>query len=305
MIKRDFDFNLSGVRSKLCMKYDMGTSRTEAVLCLVQHRKTSNRKGPPDCCNGFDTSYLPFAKGHVVALELGGSDDQFNVVPQFEDWQGKPNGVWRQMEIALSASKYAGHIMLVTVGYGRGGAEESHEDAYDAFVADRIRDWTDPRIPDAFHIHVWAGSASVLDAITDDAKFDTAVKTLTVKTPVFTQSFILGNGMPQPDRGMYINQNALKVTSALHNSLARSDSLPSFLLEQGTMVQVRNGVLAMPGVVPTEAMGLQAFPIMSAYQTGMSGPKVVKKIKKRKADGLPTADDDDIGIPPAKKFKDK
>jgi len=304
MIARDFDFTLSGVQSKLCMKYDAGKSRTEAALCLVQHRKTSNRKGPPDCCNGFETAYLPFAKGHIIALELGGSDHKYNVVPQFEDWQGKPNGEWRQMELDLTAKTYAGHLMLVTVSYGRSGSEESHDDAFDAFQTDRIRDWHDPRIPDAFQIRVWAGNGALLDGIKTDGDFDAAVKKLELGKPAaYSRSFALGKGMPQPDRGMYINQHALTVTEALHTSMKRSESLISFLLEPGTMNSVRKEVESLAGVEATEALGLQAFPIMHAYQKGVSGPKIVQRIKKRKLAGMSTADDDDIGLPPAKKPK--
>ena len=85
----------------MCMKYSGNTTSSVIAIIKTRTKVSKNRKGPPACGNGFETAYLAFAKGHIIALELGGSDDQFNVVPQFEDWQGKANGEWRQMEVEV------------------------------------------------------------------------------------------------------------------------------------------------------------------------------------------------------------
>lgn len=95
----DSKFMLNGVVSHYCLK--VVGNKTVAALARIKKRSTSKREAPPVCRNGFATAGLPFAKGHVIALELSGSDEAHNVVPQFEDWQGKQNGAWRQMEVDL------------------------------------------------------------------------------------------------------------------------------------------------------------------------------------------------------------
>jgi hypothetical protein len=294
MIRKDTMFSLSGVTSHLIMKYN-DEDYTTTVLGYIQHRVTKNRKGPPACGNGYDTSYLPFAKGHVIALELGGSDDVYNVVPQFEHWQGKPNGAWRIMENALGDSQCASCWMQVDVGYGRAGVEESHDAAQDAFDLDRLRDWTDPRIPDVFRVRVWNG---IVDSskINNDQEFDKALVKLAFSTLKFEQTFNLGTGIPEPDRNMYIVQMALSAALDKHAALTREVSMLSYLLEPGAVASVRTTVAAENGVTATEAAGLQAFPIMKAYQAGVTEPKIQKKILKRNADGLGTAGDAELGI---------
>lgn len=292
MIHEESTFILDGVTSSLRMKSGAGNT-TLAVLAVIRHRKTSKRKGPPSCGNGFDTAYLPFAKGHVIALELGGSDNQYNVVPQFEDWQGKANGAWRQMEIELSAKQFAGHTMLVEMKYERAGIEEDNDTALSGFQADRFRDWTDPRIPSSFHVRAWK-SATGLHAIDDDGKFDAAVVALNKGVTSYSKVFDLGVAMPEPDRGMYVNQAALTVAQSQYGSLKRSESFVSFMLEPGVMAKVRTQVGKTQGVRATEAQGMQAFPIMFAFQKGVSEPKIRKKILARKKIGVESAPDDEI-----------
>jgi len=74
MIKIDNTFKLHNVQSNIIMKVD-SQFNTLAVLGVINSRPTTeDREDPPKCGNGFQTADLPFAKGHVIALELGGSD---------------------------------------------------------------------------------------------------------------------------------------------------------------------------------------------------------------------------------------
>jgi hypothetical protein len=299
MIKKDTTFNFRGVTSGFCMKY-AGTT-TQAVLATIRPRSTAGRPPPPDCGNGFDTSYLPFAKGHVIALELGGSDEPFNVVPQFEDWQGKLNGAWRQMEVALGA--YPAHVMLVQIGYNRPGPNEAHDVAVAAFQVDRLRDWVDTRIPDVFRVRVWKSSEDPA-AIDGDAAFDAMIARLEKAVPAYETAFNLGTGLPEPDRSMYVNQAALDVAMDLWNEDA-FPSFPTFMLQPGTVANVRADLRALPGIVPTEASNVQALPIMCAYQKGLTAPKVRRMVNDMDKRGLKRAGSDLLGLPPAKKKKTK
>ena len=127
MLKTNDTFYLGGVTSCLRMKCEANGTPT-AVLGVVRIRATTKRDPPPKCGSGYETDRLAFAKGHLIALELGGVDDQWNVVPQFEHWQGKPNGDWRIMEITVKQKleNTTGAAMLVEAGYGRGGREEDY-----------------------------------------------------------------------------------------------------------------------------------------------------------------------------------
>jgi hypothetical protein len=295
MIQKDTSFSFRGVTSSFCMKY-AGTT-TQAVLATIRPRTTAGRPPPPNCGNGFDTSYLPFAKGHVIALELGGSDEPFNVVPQFEDWQGKLNGAWRQMEVALGA--YPAHVMLVEIGYNRPGPNETHEQAVAAFVDDRLRDWLDKRIPDVFRVRVWKSAESPA-AIDGDTAFDAMIGRLEKAVPVHESVFNLGTALPEPDRSMYVNQAALQTAMDLWDE----DAFPNFtgfMLQPGTVGDVRADLLALPGIVPTEASNVQALPIMLAYQKGLTAPKIRRMVDDMDKRGLKRAGSDLLGLPPKKK----
>jgi len=295
MIKHDNTFNLGGVTSNICMK--LTGDNTTAVLGLIKRRVTGKRASPPACANGYDTAYLPFAKGHILGLEVGGTDSPYNVVPQFEDWQGKANGEWRQMEIDLDNALYEDAIVLIEVAYNRVGVEESHDTAYAEFQGNQLRDWTDPRIPDAYSIRVFKEMLDPSTIITE-LLFDQAVMMLNTKGHVFSKQFNLGKTMPEPDRSMYINQFALDAAYDYHDStnLKRNVSMISLILEPGTIEFVRTAVGQNPAISHAEAAGIQGFPIMFAYQRGVTLPKIVKQRNKRLAEGLPTATATNIGI---------
>jgi len=70
------------------------------VWGIVDPRATGARKEPPDI-KIFPTADSFFDIGHVMALELGGADDQENFVPQFRE--ENQHAAWKKMETALRA----------------------------------------------------------------------------------------------------------------------------------------------------------------------------------------------------------
>lgn len=276
-IEREQTFSLNGVTSNYCVKI-VGTT-TVAALAEIRIRPTSNRKGPPKCGNGFETARLAFAKGHVVALELGGSDKASNVVPQFEHWQGKPNGAWRQMEEELKA--HHGKMMLVTIGYGRTGGERDYDGMVDEFQDNHLVDWTDVRIPDSFEVRVWPNAGVDPANIESDQDFEEAVAKLKKTGPSYSKDFALGNQMPQPDRQMYVEQYGIGVAKDLYEGrppLHRETSIMSYLLLEGTLDDIRVEMKDVPDVTPTEAAGLHVYPLMKGIQ-GITEPKARAKHK--------------------------
>ena len=295
MIKHDNTFNLGCVTSNICMQLT-GTNTT-AVLGLIKRRATGRRASPPACGNSYDTAYLPFAKGHILGLEIGGTDSPYNVVPQFEDWQGKANGEWRQMEIDLDNALYQDAVVLIELTYNRPGVEENHDIAIAQFQNNQLRDWTDPRIPDSYTIRIFNEPLDPSTILTD-LLFNQAVTMLKTKAHVFSKQFNLGTIMPEPDRSMYINQYALDAAYDYHDAtkLNREVSMISLILEPGTIETVRTAVGQNPAISQAEATAIQGFPIMFAYQKGLTLSKVVKQRNKRLAEGLPTATEYNIGL---------
>ena len=95
--------------------------RTVAVKGIVWPGPTTDRGSAPEPKSGWrvsmskkaskrragggvahhprNTGIVDAAKGHVMALELGGPDIPDNIVPQWAQWQG--SGEWRKMEIQI------------------------------------------------------------------------------------------------------------------------------------------------------------------------------------------------------------
>ena len=71
------------------------------VWGIVDPRETGGRENPPGI-KIFPTKDSFFDKGHVMALELGGADDQENLVPQFRETN--QHLAWKKMESALRES---------------------------------------------------------------------------------------------------------------------------------------------------------------------------------------------------------
>ncbi len=95
------------------------------VWGIVDPRGTKGRQSPP-VIDIFATENSFFDKGHLLALELGGSDDQSNLIPQFREQNQR--GEWKRLENQLrerakAAWKDHGHYtcMQVEVRYDPGG----------------------------------------------------------------------------------------------------------------------------------------------------------------------------------------
>ncbi len=154
-VEIDNTFSLEGVKSNICMLYDEGRDNiTTAVIGRVRFRKTKTRKTDKLACgSGFDCARLPFARGHVIALEIGGTDNPFNVVPQFQRWQNK-GAEWRDMEEDV-AKYFVGDLMVVELGYNRPGGVETHEKLEADYIANPFVKWTDRTIPDRFTVRIF------------------------------------------------------------------------------------------------------------------------------------------------------
>ncbi len=133
---------------------DPGTTRPRYLVGVIRRQGTGGRLLPPACFSGFDTAGTPFAKGHIMALELGGCDEPLNIVPQYERWQGNPGAAgdgdtWRDMELALSAG--AQEVMVVQIDYA--AVPDQYMVNKTAFNAGaQLVHWTGPNIPTRFRI---------------------------------------------------------------------------------------------------------------------------------------------------------
>jgi len=202
------------------------------------------------------------------------------------------------MEIELGA--YRDHIMLVEMGYGRPGPNETHDQAVEAFDDDRLRDWLDSRIPDSFRVRVW-NSTEDPSTIKSSGEFAAMVTRLALAVPAYENTLALGTALPEPDRSMYVNQTALNVAMDLWDE----DKFPDFtdfMLQPKTVPKVRTDLQQVPGVTATES-NVHAFPIMFAYQRGLTAPKVRRRLVTMDNKGLKRASSDLIGLPPNKKQK--
>jgi hypothetical protein len=88
--------------------------RPTRVAGLVEPRTTKGRPGAPEPSSGLkvgvkwkevgsadtrNTGIVDAQKGHIMALELGGPDKPWNIVPQWGNWQA--NGEWRKSEVQI------------------------------------------------------------------------------------------------------------------------------------------------------------------------------------------------------------
>lgn len=159
---------------------EAGSTRPRYLVGVIHRQGTGGRELPPDCLCGFNTADTPFAKGHIMALELGGSDASFNIVPQYERWQGNPGaagdgGTWRDMELALSAG--AQQAMVVEIDYA--AVPEQYLVHQAAFRnGAQVIHWTGPNIPTRFR--VWGVTQATVQAYldADDAGKEAAIGAL-------------------------------------------------------------------------------------------------------------------------------
>lgn len=128
-------------------------ARPTYLFGRIQVCSTQGRPSPPEPSSGFVTDYTPFARGHVMALELGGPDVDFNIVPQWGQWQG--GGAWRRMEEDIAARSGTGGFRTFVARLTYAWTGTTRDTSQAAFAAgQRLVVWDDRRIPT--RIEVWA-----------------------------------------------------------------------------------------------------------------------------------------------------
>lgn len=271
-------------------------NRTLAALARIVTRKSKGRNTPPGCGNGFETAKTAFARGHVIALELGGSDQVCNLVPQFEHWQGLATGPWRQMESEIERL-HNGRIMYVEIGYSRTGGDITAQTIRD-FEEDRLMAWTDARIPDRFE--VWVVDCDVdPQTLSSPGLWSGAVAAVKAKTRILHKVFTLGNAMPEPDRGNYIIQHGVGLAQEMCKNYSESNvtngdtqmegpephSPTTYLLHRSSATTLRADMLHMPGITPPEAAGLQIDKVI-LKSISSTPSKLIKRRQLRESEGL-------------------
>lgn len=201
-----------------CFIHMDGNERPKYLIGVIHRQNTGDRDQPPNCHTGFVTEGTPFAKGHVMALELGGCDQSFNIVPQYERWQGSPgaaNGAsWRDMELSLRNGQQ--EVMVVEMDYA--AVADSYAANKAAFAGgDNLLHWTGPNIPIRFR--VWAVSrATVATYLAADAAGKTAAIGAVItarhgEAPMFEAAI---NSMPAADREYWKGVMIRRVTLSTH-----------------------------------------------------------------------------------------
>lgn len=207
---------------------------------LIQVVATTGRENPPNPFSAFECGNSPYAKGHIMALELSGPDISENIVPQFGQWQGV--GEWRQMEVEV-ANRYHGHFFTVCLDYGFTGLDRNtFADPWDSGQGE-IEPWELKVIPTKFRVRV-------LDAGSTHAVV-TGLKSLLGKTALSALDWSAGRTqlelltalggpvlfhhefsqlvMPDIDKEYWLSQHAFEELSAMADHLedfSKSVSLP-------------------------------------------------------------------------------
>lgn len=124
---------------------------------IISTTTTKGRPSPPSPFSGFACENSPYAKGHIMALELGGPDIAENIVPQFGLWQGV--GEWRKMEDRVGKNG-DGELFTVCLEY------EFTETKRSAFDVDwesgmgEVTAWKLREIPSVLHVRVLKAKAA-------------------------------------------------------------------------------------------------------------------------------------------------
>jgi len=178
----------------------VGTN-TVGLLGLIQCRPTNDRENPPQPANGFNTAGTPFGNGHVLALNLGGTDDTRNLVPQWEQWQ--QTGVWRQVEV--KCAEFNGGLLRCEVTYD-GAALDQHAILLARMAANPLQAWADPRLPTTFRVRVYWRSTPALGAVLNDLAYTALASTLDSEHAVFDSGVLAHQNMPREDVMYWQNQ---------------------------------------------------------------------------------------------------
>jgi hypothetical protein len=151
-------------------------SRPVSLVGKITVQATTDRPSPPASISGFNTDNTPFAKGHIMALELGGPDVSENIVPQYERWQGGHD--WRNMETRVRDHSIAGSsfgIFIVQLLYGN--STDTRATSYKNFNnSEFLTPWNDYRIPTEYR--VWLYDSRTTSGSALNGLFDASVTTI-------------------------------------------------------------------------------------------------------------------------------
>lgn len=92
-----------GVRQqkKFLSGEESSQARPQRVIGVSVPMTTGDRGRAPKPVSQLDLLHKGLDRGHVMALEIGGPDEQQNIVPQWSQWQ--QSGVWRYHETQVRA----------------------------------------------------------------------------------------------------------------------------------------------------------------------------------------------------------
>jgi len=190
------------------------TKRPLMLVGEVFPQSSQGRSSPPGCYCGLETLGTAFARGHIMALELGGCDDSENIVPQYGEWQGKPNGAWRKMEIDVYDANPPGRteqqVMVVAIDYPVAPLLDPGVPARFA-AGEKLIHFVDPRIPNRFKVWLlpksWSSGsvsfAAFFAAAAKERLFEPLFTALAGVTAVFVESI---TEMPEVDRAYWKKQ---------------------------------------------------------------------------------------------------
>ncbi len=177
-------------------------ANTVGLLGRIECRPTSGRDNPPQPANGFNTAGTPFGNGHVLALNLGGTDDTRNLVPQWEQWQ--QTGTWRQVEVKCAA--FNDGLFRCELAYDT-AASDQHANLLAGMTVNPLQAWADPRLPTMFRVRVYLRPTAALSALHgNEVAYDALAATLDVEHPVFDSQVLAHQDMPPEDVLYWQNQ---------------------------------------------------------------------------------------------------
>ena len=182
------------------------------LVGVIHRQETRGRDNPPPCLSEFETFATPFARGHIMALELGGPDISANIVPQYGQWQGNEQGDWRKMEVKIRYET-DDDVFIADLTYTTETFGTTYEDQKLNFEnGNKLFHWQDTRIPVRFRVWTvkadWEGGGvkikDYLDA--DNERKDERISALiqALADPPFFDKTI--DQMPQVDREYWKNQ---------------------------------------------------------------------------------------------------
>lgn len=250
-------------------------SNTVGVIGKIQLRSTQGRPSPPPPFNGFVTAYTPFGNGHVLALSLGGSDEPRNLVPQWEQWQ--QTGAWRAVE--TGCEQHGGKLFRCDVDYDD-AAMDQHATLASAFAADPLTDWSDPRLPTAFRVRVYATNVDArMRAVATDGDFDGLAGDLDRLQVVFDSGPLNHRQMPAEDVRYWQDEVLRRLSEQQYQAfqgeeqarvqgqgqvLVSTMDFTNFLLHPDTRSSMQSALRAMTGFSPPEIANLQVNRLLNA-----------------------------------------